>query len=189
MRSFLDFLFPKKKTFVPYGDMWLHEGESLNIYGDALSGKTTICLHIIKQFNTANIDRQIAYVRSEPVDGKYFEKLKQLDKNNINLIETHDISHVSDMIKKINFGLVIIDSLTALKYIDLKKEIDTFFKIVEEKKMNAIVVSQGRYYYDKETYEHKKILDFYAFKVKIEKHDEKLILNNNSSIKISDVWE
>ena len=182
-----DFLDEKiDKAIKIYDDNFLSSGECLNIYGDYYSGKTSLCFNIIKN----NTDKKIIYLVSEILDPIYLNRLYELSVNdNIYLLHCINIKSLINILNKTPVEIVIIDSLTAMDYIEEKKDIEKLFKIIRNKNINLIMVSQIREYNNQQFYEHKKILDFFSFKVKVEKNDDYIVLNGNNKIKLKEIWE
>ena len=178
--NFLDFIIKKENFIKLYDDNYLKKSECINIYGEDYSGKTTLCLYIIKQ----NSNVKIAYICSENIDNMYINKIHELS-NNVYLVHCNEINQLKKIIEIMPIDLVIIDSITAMSYIDNSKDIELLFNLIDDKKMNMIIVSQSRNYDGKEYFEHYKILNFFGQRIKVEKQDEYLILNKNKKIKIS----
>lgn len=178
----MTFLVEKKDSIKLYADFYLKQGESLNIYGDSYVGKTTFCFYVIKR----NKEKKIAYVASEPLDPCYRNKLESLAKH-IYELPCINIKRIKELISEIPMDLIIIDSLTALEYIEQKKDLADFFKTIEDKNINSIVVSQIRNYKEKKSYEHSKLLNFCAYKAEIKKHDGFFIVDSNK-IDFNEIW-
>jgi predicted ATP-dependent serine protease len=181
--NFLDFIITNKSSIKIYEDNYLKESEIINIYGEDYCGKTSLCFYIIKQ----NPDKKIAYVCSENIDNIYIKKLQELS-NNVYLTRCNEINELRKILEIMPIDLVIVDSLTAMAYIDNSKDIEQLFNLINNKKMNMIVVSQSRKYEGKEYFEHYKILNFFGQRIKVEKQDEYLILNQNKKININEIW-
>jgi len=181
--SFLDFVGKNNKSLRIYNNIYLREGESINIYGAQYVGKTSFCFYIIKN----NSNKKIVYFASEILDKLYKKKLETIQEN-IYLVNNTNIKDTIDIINEINPELIIIDSLTAMQYISEKNNLSRLFNLVDEKRMNLVLVSQIRNYEGKEYYEHKKILDYFAYKINIETDGKHMILNKEYKIKYNEIW-
>jgi predicted ATP-dependent serine protease len=183
--SFLDFLSQnQKRSMKIFDDTFLNEGECINISGGPYVGKTTFCFYLVKQ----NKDMKIAYVQSESLSPKYQRKLKSIS-NNIYLIECFDIDKLKEILQKFEIDAVIIDSLTAMAYIDHKKKLMELFDIILNKKANMVIVSQTRNAGEQKYYEHKKLLNFLSYNFEIEKESDEMIINKELRIKYNEIWK
>jgi len=178
----IDAIDNKKNSLLIHGDMWLKEGECLNIYGDADCGKTTMCFEIVKN----NPNKLCLYADTEPLTPHYRETLNKLAKK-VYITNATKLQNITGYIMKLPVDFVVIDSVTALQYITDKKIIEDFFKAVEMKKINAILVSQLREYQNKEYFENEKVLNFYSYRLKVEKKDKDFVFNGNKIETIS-IW-
>jgi archaellum biogenesis ATPase FlaH len=181
--NFLDFVTNKNNSIKLYDDNYLKESEIVNIYGEDYSGKTSLCFYIIGQ----NPDKKIAYVCSENIDRMYTDKLRELS-NNVYMVHCNEINQLKKILEIMPIDLVIVDSLTAMAYIDNSKDIEQLFNLINDKNMNMIVVSQSRKYEGNEYFEHYKILNYFGQRIKVEKQDEHLILNQNKKINLNKIW-
>jgi RNase H-fold protein (predicted Holliday junction resolvase) len=75
-----------------------------------------------------------------------------------------------------------------MAYIDNNKDIELLFNLINDKNINMIIVSQSRKYEGKEYFEHYKILNFFSQRIKVEKQEEYLILNQNKKINFNEIW-
>jgi ABC-type dipeptide/oligopeptide/nickel transport system ATPase subunit len=181
--NFFNFIISNKDSIQIYDDNYLKESECINIYGEDYCGKTSLCFYIIKQ----NHDKKIAYVCSENIDEIYKNKLHELS-NNVYLVHCNKIHELKTILEIMPMDLVIIDSITAMAYIDDNKDIEQLFNLINEKKMNMIIISQSRNYNGKEYFEHHKILNFFSQRIKVEKDKEYLILNQMKKINLNEIW-
>jgi predicted ATP-dependent serine protease len=181
--SFFDFITMNNNSIKLYDDYYLKESECINIYGEDYSGKTSLCFYIIKQ----NPDKKIAYVCSENLDNMYKNKLHELS-NNVYLTHCNEVKRLIKILDIMPIELVIVDSITAMAYIDNNKDIELLFNLINDKNINMIIVSQSRKYEGKEYFEHYKILNFFSQRIKVEKQEEYLILNQNKKINFNEIW-
>lgn len=164
-------------------NIFLKKGESLNIFGDSYVGKTTMCFYIIKQ----NPEKSVVYVNSEHLSPKYRKKLITLAKD-IYILDCFNIDWLVSMLEQLKFDIVVIDSLTAMNYIENKKKLSELFDIITEKKINMILVSQIREYKGRKYYEHRKLLNFFSYKMHITKNKKEMILDDKIKIKFDEIW-
>jgi len=167
-----------------FGNNFLDAGECLNIYGDQYVGKTTLCFYIIKN----NPNKNVVYVASEVLDPLYRTKLRELTNNKVYILDCFNVESLVKIIEEVPTDIVIVDSLTAMNYITNKKDLEKLFDVINKKRIHLILVSQIRSFDGKEYYEHKKILDFFSFKTKVEKKLDWIVLDNKEKIPFSDVW-
>jgi RecA/RadA recombinase len=175
--------FKSKKTLRITNNMQLREGEIVNIYGNPYVGKTTFCFYIVKQ----NLNKKCLYVASEELNETYKNVLKEIN-SNVFISYSKKLKNINNFVSVLPIDYVIIDSITALEYIENQKVIDEFFNIIITKKLNAIIVSQMKNYGNKETYEHNKLINFACYKLKIEKNNDQIILNGKNKIDFKEVW-
>ena len=183
---FLNIINKSKKTLKIINDIHLKEGEILNIYGEPYSGKTSLCFYIMKK----NINKNCLFVASEILDFNYLDILADIFKKNkmdLYITNVSELWLIIDFIKEMPIDYVIIDSITAVK-IDDKKTIEKLYDIIQKKKINAIIVSQTRNYKGKISYGNSKLINFYSYKIKVEKNNDKLILNNKYSLDLNKIW-
>ena len=167
-----------------FGNSSLDAGECLNIYGDQYVGKTTLCFYIIKN----NPNKNVVYVASEVLDPLYRTKLRELTNNKVYILDCFNVESLVKIIEEVPTEIVVIDSLTAMNYIADKKDLEKLFGIISQKKIHLILVSQIRSFKGKEYYEHKKILDFFSYKIKVEKKLDCMVLDKKEKIPFSDIW-
>lgn len=182
--AFLDFLDKIIHKGIKIIDgIQLKQGESVHIYGEPFVGKTTMCFYIIKQ----NPEKTVVYVNSENLSPKYTRKLKTLS-NNVYILNCFNIDWLLSMLEQLRFDFVVIDSLTAMNYIENKKKLAELFDIVIEKKMNMVLVSQVRENKGRKYYEHRKLLNFMSYQIDIHKDGPDMVLNGEHRIEFEEIW-
>jgi ABC-type dipeptide/oligopeptide/nickel transport system ATPase component len=172
-----------KKTLKIYEHKWIKEGEAINIVGEPYCGKTTTCFYIIKN----NSIKNVIYIASETLDKNYKHVLHKIC-NSIYLLNMFDLRRINEIIEQMPIELVVIDSLTALRDMKSLKDLEKLFTIIQEKRINIIVVSQVRGFDDKIFYENKKILDFFSFRLNVEKQEDCFVLEKIIKIRYDEIW-
>jgi len=182
--SFLDFLQSGKESKIKIvDDLYLRGGECINLYGDQYVGKTSFCFYVVKN----NPKKKVIYVDTEILTPLYRDKLNSLS-DNVYILKCSNIKSLKTLLKDLNADLIIVDSITAMNYIENKKEISDLFDFVEENKLNLILISQIREFNDKQYYEHKKLLDFFSYRIKTEKYEDSISLDNKYKINFNEIW-
>ena len=102
--------------------------------------------------------------------------------------EFKDLKTILANIKLLKMN-VVIDSLNGITYEeDNDKVLAEIFEVVVKFDLNMIVISQVKNYDREEWYDSKKILDFYAYKIKVEKKGDYLDLNKECLIAFKEIW-
>jgi len=162
----------------------LNVGEIVNIYGEPYVGKTSSAFYILGQ----NSELSFLYFATEPFDKPYKEALLKKNKK-IYFSELKDLKAILNSIKMMKVN-VVIDSLNGIIYEeDNDKVLAEIFETIVKFDLNMIVISQIKNYDREEWYDSKKILDFYAYKIKVEKNGDYFDLNKDYPIAFKEIWE
>lgn len=156
------------------------KGKSLEIYGDADSGKTKFSLSLIDEDDLVlfiDVDRKIYDIKN--------------NKENIFLYHCNSIEEIYDFLQDtISYlDVVIIDSLPSLKnenYDIESKNIDSEFyniikKIISLCKSNnctILIINQIRYIYEETTFAYKHLFKYYNLRIKIDNNKPIITYNN-----------
>lgn len=177
--NFMNWFHHQQDTIKIFDDVFLKEGEMLNIYGDSYVGKTLTCYYIIHN----NPNKAAMYVDSE---NSLYPTLEEIAKKTpICYSMTSDLGMISSMIQtysdKIDY--FIIDSVTALDVENEEKRyaLLRIFGMIENTKKNLIMVSQERWN-GRMFYENKKFMDYFAYKAEVKPTLDGCIINDRYCI-------
>src|ERR1017187_5793449 len=142
-------------TIEVFDNVYIKQGDIVNVFGDAYVGKTLFCYNIIKH----NFDKTVLYIDTE--NSKY-DLLDKLGEHiGIGYMQVNEIDNIikiiNDSIELIDY--FIIDSLTATDIEKNGNKLAELFDIIKNNNSNLIIVSQQREYKDVLFYENKKHID------------------------------
>ena len=161
----------------------LNVGEIVNIYGEPYVGKTSSAFYILGQ----NPEIPFLYFATESFDQPYKDALLKRNKK-IYFSKLKDLKAILNSIKMMKIN-VVIDSLNGITYEeDNDKILAEVFETVVNFDLNMIVVSQIKNYNREEWYDSKRILDFFAYKIKVEKKGDYFDLNKECPIAFKEIW-
>jgi hypothetical protein len=186
MINFFNWLKPdKSKSLKILNDVYLKQGEILNIYGEPYVGKTLFTYYIINN----NIDKIILLFDTENSLYPILEKMGK--KIHIIYSLTNDLNIIKNIIKT-SLDIVdyfIIDSITAtdLENNDKRSTLMQIFNLVQTANKNLILVSQVRGLDKRIFYENKRLLNFMAYKAEVKDIKYGCIVNDKYVIKKNDL--
>jgi hypothetical protein len=182
MINFFNWLKPdKSKSLKIFDDVYLRQGEILNIYGEPYVGKTLFTYYIINN----NINKSFMLFDTE---NSLYPMLEEISKK-VPVIYSliNDLKNIKYMIWNFidKVDCFIIDSITATDVDnDIKQNIlIDIFNIVEKNNKNLIMVSQNRQNCKGQMfYEDKKIIDFMSYKAEVKDCENGCMVNNKYKI-------
>jgi KaiC/GvpD/RAD55 family RecA-like ATPase len=183
MIDFFSWLKPdKSKSLKIFDDVYLKQGEILNIYGEPYVGKTLFTYYIINN----NVNKSVMLFDTE---NSLYPMLEEISKK-VPVIYSliNDLKNIKYMIWNFidRIDYFIIDSITATDVVsdNIKQNIlIDIIDIIEKNNKNLIMVSQNRQNTKGQMfYEDKKVLDFMSYKAEVKEVENGCIINNKYKI-------